>query len=201
MKQNQQLHYAQKAPDLRLSDLNGKEIQLSALWQERPLVLAFTRHFGCTQCKQMLNQLVENKQRIEAAGLSLAVITQGSAETLPGYSTTFAPGLYTLADPDRKAYQAYGLQRGGIRQTFLNFKVWSALRQAKRKGLVSELPPPGQDAMQMSGLFIIAKDGSVLLPFYYDNIADHPSIELLLSGVLSTSWDAPFDGPIGIKQS
>ena len=149
----------------------------------------------------MLSQLVENRERIEAAGLALAVITQGTRETLPDYSKTFAPGLYTLADPERKAYLAYGLERGGIFQTFLNFKVWSALRQAKKKGLVSELPPSGQDAMQMSGLFIISKEGKVLLPFYYDNIADHPSIELLLSGVLSTRWGDPFDGPIGKKNN
>ena len=201
MKQNRQIHYAQQAPDLKLSDLNGKEVQLSSLWKKRPLVLAFTRHFGCTQCKQMLSQLVENRERIEASGLSLAVITQGTTETLLEYSRTFAPGLYTLADPERRAYQAYGLERGGILQTFLNLKVWSALNQAKKKGLISELPPPGQDAMQMSGLFIISTEGSVLLPFYYDNIADHPSIELLLTGVLATRWDAPFNGPIGSKQS
>jgi peroxiredoxin len=199
MKMNQQLHYNQLAPDLKLVDLNGKEIQLSSLWHDRPLVLAFSRHFGCTQCKQMLAQLVENRERIESSGLSITVITQGTVETLPEYSKTFAPGLYTLADPQRLAYQAYGLERGGIFQTFLNFKVWAALSQAKKKGLASELPPAGQDAMQMSGVFIISPEGRVLLPFYYDNIADHPSIDLLLSGVLSTRWDAPFDGPIGTE--
>ena len=49
----------------------------------------------------------------------------------------------------------------------------------------------------MSGTFIINTSGNVILPYYYDNIADHPSLDLLLSGVLSTDWDKPFDGPIG----
>jgi hypothetical protein len=58
-------------------------------------------------------------------------------------------------------------------------------------------PPEGQDAMQMSGVFIVATDGRVVLPYYYDHIADHPSLDLLLSGVFSTRWDRDFNGPLG----
>ena len=51
----------------------------------------------------------------------------------------------------------------------------------------------------MSGTFIISPQGRVLLPFYYDNIADHPALDLLLEGVLSTGWEQPFEGRIGAK--
>ena len=51
--------------------------------------------------------------------------------------------------------------------------------------------------MQMSGTFIIGRDGKIRLPFYYDHIADHPAVDLLLDGVLATDWNKPFDGPIG----
>jgi hypothetical protein len=51
--------------------------------------------------------------------------------------------------------------------------------------------------MQMSGTFIISTGGRLLLPYYYDHIADHPPLELLLKGVLSTGWDKPFQGPLG----
>jgi len=49
----------------------------------------------------------------------------------------------------------------------------------------------------MSGTFIISAQGRIVLPYYYDNIADHPPLDLLLSGVLSTRWSQPFDGPVG----
>ncbi len=49
----------------------------------------------------------------------------------------------------------------------------------------------------MSGTFIISQEGRIELPYYYDNIADHPPLELLLNGVLATSWDASFEGPVG----
>ncbi len=49
----------------------------------------------------------------------------------------------------------------------------------------------------MSGTFIISPEGRIELPYYYDNIADHPPLQLLLEGVLDTKWDASFEGPVG----
>lgn len=197
MTKTRRLNFNQPAPDLMLLNTARVPVQLSSLWAQRPVLLAFTRHFGCTQCKEMLDELVAGKERIEQAGLDLAVITQGTPETAGQFAKEFAPGLLVLADPERKAYAAYGLERGGLFQTFLNFKVWRAVARSRKKGYAVEPPPPGQDAMQMSGTFIISTAGRVELPYYYDHIADHPPLDLLLSGVFSTKWDRPFEGPVG----
>lgn len=200
MRHKNQLKFNATAPDLGLLDTHGHAVRLSELWASRPLLLAFTRHFGCTQCKEMLDELSAGKERIEAAGLNIAVITQGTPEATALFARTFAPGLLCLADPERKAYRAYGLERGNLFQTFFNLKVWKAIARAKEKGYKVEMPPEGQDAMQMSGTFIIGQNGHIELPYYYDNIADHPPLDLLLSGVLSTGWNKPFDGPVGPSQ-
>lgn len=191
------LNFNSPAPDLAVMDLSGKAVQLSSLWAKKPLLLAFTRHFGCTQCKEMLDGLSAGKEKIEQAGLGLAVIMQGTPEATALFAKKFAPNLRVLADPERKAYQAFGLEGGGIFQTFLNWKVWRAISKSRKKGYRVEKAPAGQDAMQMSGTFIISREGRIELPYYYDNIADHPPLELLLDGVLSTSWEASFDGPVG----
>jgi peroxiredoxin len=197
MSKDKQINFYRNAPDLTLMSITGESVQLAHLWEKQPLLLAFTRHFGCTQCKEMLEELVSNKGRIEEAGLSIAVIMQGSRETTAEFAQKYAPGLLCLADPERKAYQAYGLERGTLFQTFINPKVWSAISKSRKKGYQVEPPPPGQDSLLMSGTFIISTDGKILLPYYYDHIADHPPLDLLLSGVLSTPWDEPFDGPVG----
>ncbi len=197
MERENQLNFYHDAPDLVLHDVEGNAVRLSDLWQKRPLLLAFTRHFGCTQCKQMLDELVAGKEQIDAVGLNLAVITQGTPEATAVFAAQHAPGLYCLADPERKAYEAYGLEKGTLFQTFLNPRVWSAVSRARKKGYRVENAPAGQDAMQMSGTFIISMNGRIVLPYYYDHIADHPPLPLLLSGVLSTGWDQPFDGPVG----
>ncbi len=197
MVKNKQLTFNSRAPNLELLDTAGEPVQLSSLWGGRTLLLAFTRHFGCTQCKEMLEELVSGAERIEKTGLEIAVIMQGSPEASAIFAQQYAPGLRCLSDPQRKAYQAYGLERGSIFQTFLNPKVWTAVSRSRGKGYAVEAPPEGQDAMQMSGTFIISKEGRILLPYYYDHIADHPPLDLLLSGVLSTRWDRSFNGPLG----
>jgi peroxiredoxin len=197
MAKKNQLNFYRNAPNAELLDVEGKPVKLSTLWQERPLLLAFTRHFGCTQCKEMLDELVKGRKKIENAGLSLAVINQGTPEISALFAEKFALGLTMLCDPERKVYEAYGLEKGNLFQTFLNPKIWSAISKARKKGYQVETPPEGQDAMQMSGTFIISKSGQILLPYYYDHIADHPPLDLLLSGVLSSSWDQPFEGPVG----
>ena len=145
----------------------------------------------------MLDELVTGKDEIAQAGLEIAIVMQGTPEASAEFARQFAPGLLCLADPERKAYQAYGLERGNLFQTFLNLKVWSAISRSRQTGYEVEPPPPGQDAMQMSGTFIISTNGKVELPYYYEHITDHPPLDLLLSGMLSTGWGKPFDGPVG----
>jgi len=197
MRKSDRLNFNQLAPDFSLPDVGGKSVQLSSLWSKQPLLLSFTRHFGCTQCKELLEELVNGRDKIENAGLSVAVITQGSVEQTRLFAAEFAPGLLCLCDPERKVYAAYGLERGTLFQTFLNLNVWKALGRARKKGYPIDPPPPGQDAMLMSGAFIISPDGRVQMPYYYDHIADHPSLDLLLSGIYATGWNKPLEGPVG----
>jgi peroxiredoxin len=199
MAKKYRLNFNVSAPDLTLLTPAREPVALSSLWKDKPLLLAFTRHFGCTQCKIMLADLVENRDRILAAGLSIAVVMQGSPEMTAVFAEHFAPGLFCLSDQAREAYRAYGLERGDLFQTFLNPRVWKAVAGARKRGFKVETPPEGQDAMQMSGTFIITRKGQIALPYYYDDIADHPPVDLLLNGVLSTRWDRDFEGPLGIN--
>jgi len=74
MGKKKQLNFYHNAPDIELMDVNRNPVRLSSLWQAKPLLLAFTRHFGCTQCKEMLDELVEGHTEIIRAGLSLALL-------------------------------------------------------------------------------------------------------------------------------
>ena len=185
------------APDLSLTAATGEIVRLASLWATRPLLLIFVRHFGCPQCKELLDFVTQNKTRLEAAGLTLAAVTQGTPAEALEFCRQHAPGLLCLADPQRQAYRAYQVERGGLRQTFLSPRVWWANWRAEKKGFKVEMPPPGQDALQMAALFVVGTDGRLRLPYYYDDIADHPPLELLLTGVFSTDWDTPFDAPLG----
>lgn len=191
------LKFNDPAPDLELLNTKGQSVQLSSLWKKQVLVLAFTRHFGCPQCKEMVDALSLAAPEFRQNNLALAIITQGTPETAKVFCEERAPGQLCLADPGRKAYRAYGLQRANIWQTFLSWRVWQSNKRLKHeRGWETELPPEGQDAMQLAGTFVIATDGRIRLPYYYDDIADHPPVDLLLRGVLGMDWHQPFEGPV-----
>ncbi len=194
MAQQTQLKFNDPAPNVELLGAEGQPVQLSSLWQEKPLALSFTRHFGCPQCKDMVDQLVEAHQSILERGLGMAIVSHASAEATRHFCEQRAPGIACLADPDRAAYHAYGLYQGSFWQTLLSPRIWSSNRRlARTKGYKPELPLPGQDAYQMSGVFIIGTDGRIRLPYYYEDIADHPPVDLILHGIMGANWDKPYD--------
>jgi peroxiredoxin len=191
------LKFNDPAPDIQVLNISGTPVRLSSLWKNQVLILAFARHFGCPQCKHMVDQLVNVSPDLKAKHLSLAIVTQGTPEEAKFFCEQRAPGLVCLADPQRTAYQAYGLERANLWQSFLSLNVWRSNRRLKReRGWGTELPPAGQDPMQMAGTFVIGQDGRIRLPYYYDDIADHPSLDLLLHGVLGMDWTQTFDGPV-----
>jgi peroxiredoxin len=191
------LKFNDSAPDVELLTCEGETVHLSKFWEKQTLVLAFTRHFGCPQCKEMFDTLVGSRSELETQGLGLVIVTQGTPEQTRVFCTERAPGTTCLADPQRRAYQAYGLGRGNLFQTLLSPRVWKSNKQlAESKGWKPEKPPRGQDAFIMSGTFIIGTDGRIRLPYYYEDIADHPPVDLLLRGIMGMRWDEPLDSPI-----
>jgi peroxiredoxin len=197
MKTPSPLKFNDPAPDAELLTTEGQPIRLSSLWAGGPLLLSFTRHFGCPQCKEMLDLLAEAQPKLNQRGLSLVVVMHAAPAEAKAFAAQRAPSLRCLADPERTAYRLYGLGRGALRQTLLSPRVWRSNRRLwLTKRYRTDLPPAGQDAMQMAGMFIIGDDGRIRLPYYYDDIADHPTLDLLLNGVMGVDWNQPFDGPL-----
>ncbi|MBL8077697.1 MAG: AhpC/TSA family protein [Anaerolineales bacterium] len=189
-----QLKFNDSAPDMKLLGIDGKPVQLSSLWKDAVLVLAFTRHFGCPQCKDMVDQLIEAHPALTEKGIRLAIVNHASPADTKAFYEKRPSSVILLADMDRTAYKAYGLYQGRFWQTWLSPRVWASnKRLAKTKGYKVELPPPGQDAYQMSGTFIIGTDGKIRLPYYYEDIADHPPVDLILHGIMGADWRRPFD--------
>jgi peroxiredoxin len=130
-----QLKFNDAAPDVQLPDKEGQPIKLSTLLKNKALALAFTRHFGCPQCKEMIDQLIDAHQALTERGLRLAIISHASAESTKQFCEQRAPGIVCLADPQRAAYHAYGLYQGAFWQTLLSPNIWiSNHRLARTKG-------------------------------------------------------------------
>lgn len=190
------LNFNDPAPDAEVVDANGQRFQLSTLWENQAVVLAFIRHFGCPQCKTMLEELRELQPELTKRHLSLVVVTQGKPAEALAFGEKYIPGVLLISDVERDLYRLYGVRKGNLHATLFSLAVWRENNRAARKGYRPEMPPKGQDVMQMSAVFIIASDGRIRLPYYYDHIADHPPINLLLEGFLGMPWEKSFNGPI-----
>lgn len=191
------LKFNDPAPDLDLLNTDGVPVRLSSFWKNQVLILAFSRHFGCPQCKEMVDELVTASPKLKGKNLGLVIVTMGTPEEAKAFCVERAPGVTCLSDVERKAYQAYSLERANVWQSFLSLNVWRSNRRLKKeRGWNTDLPPKGQDALQMAGTFVIAPDGRIRLPYYYDDIADHPDVDLLLHGVMGLDWNTTFNGPV-----
>ena len=191
------LKFNDPAPDLELLNTDGVPVRLSSFWKNQVLILAFSRHFGCPQCKEMVDELVTASPKLKGKNLGLVIVTMGTPEEAKAFCAERAPGVTCLSDVERKAYQAYSLERANVWQSVLSLNVWRSNRRLKKeRGWNTDLPPKRQDALQMAGTFVIAPDGRIRLPYYYDDIADHPDVDLLLHGVMGLDWNTTFNGPV-----
>ncbi|GBC81182.1 hypothetical protein HRbin10_00288 [bacterium HR10] len=116
-------------------------------------------------------------ERFKAHGAEIVLIGQGDPEQTQAFCREQDVPFPCLADPERKAYAAYGLSAGTLMQV-LGPRVWWRGFRTWRSGY-SAGKPIG-DVRQMPGVFIINRAGIIRFIYRYRDIADNPSSELLL---------------------
>lgn len=110
-------------------------------------------------------------------GAEIVLITQGDERQTESFCRERDLPFPCLADPERKAYAAYGLGHGSLVQV-LGPRVWVRGIQAARKGY--GMGKPVGDPWQMPGVFVIDRSGIIRFAYYSRDAADNPPNELLL---------------------
>lgn len=104
------------APELELVDARAdKPVSLASMWVDRPALLLFWRHFGCSCGRDRAQRLVQEYDDYVSAGARVVLVGQGEPErTLAYASANGLPATMPLmCDPNEDAYRAYGLLEGG----------------------------------------------------------------------------------------
>lgn len=104
------------APDLELVDArSGQPMRLSSLWSNRPALLLYWRHFGCSCGRDRSARLRAEYAGYVAAGARVVIIGQGEPQRAVTYARAngVPEDIALLCDPDERAYRAYGLLEGG----------------------------------------------------------------------------------------
>jgi hypothetical protein len=147
---------------------------LLALLDESPLLLIFLRHFGCSFCRQTLEDVSRIRGAIEAKGIRPVFVHLGTPERAKPYFDYFAlSDVERVSNPDASlhARSVFQLPRKSAFSHFLVPKVWKAwLGGGIRKhgiGMIKE------DGEQMPGIFYL-RDRTIVRAFRYKTIADEP---------------------------
>ncbi|MFA6043981.1 MAG: peroxiredoxin-like family protein [Phycisphaerales bacterium] len=139
--------------------------------QAKPLLVVFTRHAGCTFCREALAELATRRSEIERQGVGLAIVTMSDAERNANLANEFGlTHALWFSDPGQVAYRALELPRGRFSQLFGWRVWWPGLRATLRGHLVGKLEG---DGFQMPGAFVVHK-GRVVREFRHPHAAARP---------------------------
>lgn len=153
---------------------------LLELVDEQPVLLVFLRHFGCTFCRQAIDDVSRAKAGLEQRGVQPVFVHLGTPERArPFFDYYQLSSVERISDPEGALYAspAFMLARVSAFQLFRP-AVWNAWIRgaiaAHGIGLVKE------DGFQMPGVFYL-RDRKIVNLFRHRTIADRPDYLALVS--------------------
>ena len=174
------------APDLEFADTNGTLRRLGEFWSERPALVLFLRHFGCSCLAERWDKLQEELPAYVDAGASAVAICQGEPERTAEVARRRSYPFTVLCDPSRRAYEAYGLLEGTSAQVLHDFP-WVPGDQLNGEKLVNSRRGTERALVdspwQLPGEFVISRRGKLVLTHRYQYCEDFPARTVLIGAI------------------
>ncbi|MEM7802803.1 MAG: AhpC/TSA family protein [Chloroflexota bacterium] len=101
---------------------------------------------------------------------------QGDNEQGEAFFRKLWPEARAVSDMPRKFYNAFGIERGGMKEMF-GGGVWACGARAAAKG--HTIGAPVGDPWVMPGLFLINEDGQIQWQHDFAHAGDHPDWKTL----------------------
>jgi peroxiredoxin len=147
---------------------------LLGLVDESPVLLIFLRHFGCSFCRQTLDDVSGIREQIEGRGVRPVFVHLGTPERAKPYFDYYhLSDVERVSDPEASLYASplFQVRRKSVFTQFLIPAVWKAwLLGAVGKhgiGMIQE------DANQMPAVFYL-RERAIVREYRYKTIADRP---------------------------
>lgn len=125
------------APDLRLVASDGTEVHLSALWEHRPLILAFFGDLANPFSGDHAQQLRDAAGAFNNIGAGLAAIASSGRDKVGALEERWGLPYPVLCDPARDAYSGFQV-RGSA--TFI-IDTQGVVRFSRQAANLADYPP------------------------------------------------------------
>lgn len=138
------------------------------------ILLIFLRQFGCTFCREMLQEVSENLNKINDLGLEPVFVHMSSE-----YFADQMADLYKLkscrfiSDPEQIMYDAFNLKRVSTLHFLHPLNIYRLLHSSFVRGNIWGRIQG--DGFQMPGIFIIRKN-KIIKSFRHKLVSDKPDI-------------------------
>lgn len=145
---------------------------LEHLSEQKPILLVFLRHFGCTFCREALSDISKERENIEKTGTQIVFVHMTDDEIADRYFQRYdLAGAEHVSDPDCRYYAAFGLMKGTFNQLF-GLQSW--IRGFSAGVLTGHgIGPQLGDGFQMPGVFVLHK-GTIVESFIHKLASDRP---------------------------
>jgi peroxiredoxin len=156
---------------------------LGEMADQRPILLVFLRHFGCSFCREAISDISKRKNNLEAEGVKVVMVHMAADEkTAVSFFKKYKlwPVAHML-DPNKQFYAAFGLGRGTPQQLF-GLMNWIRGFQAgvvEGHGFAYHGEEMG-DGFQMPGVFMLHK-GKIISSFIHQHAWDRPDYDEIVN--------------------
>ena len=172
-----------KAPSLSIADVSGETFDPAAAGA-RKSVLIFLRHLGCPICRMEIAELMRRGAEFQAAGADVTVFVDSPPESVRAFIAERKPPFRLIADPQGKAYAAYGMKRGGIGHFVAPGAALRSIRAMLRGHVHGRFE--GSE-LQLPGDFILDENGIILHAHLGRHVGDNTPVDVLLRRVRGES--------------
>ena len=148
---------------------------LYRLTNEKPVLLVFLRHFGCTFCREAMSDIAKILDKVHESGLNPVFVHMSEEATAEGFFEKYQlKGVAHISDPDLSLYEYFGLSKGTFGQLY-GLKTWV---RGLKAGIIDghgspKLKKGWGDYTQMPGLFIL-KNNEIKAKFGHKTASDRP---------------------------
>lgn len=148
---------------------------LLELAEASPVLLIFLRHFGCSFCRQAINDIADLREELDRRGVRPVFVHLGTPERAKPFFDYYGIGdVERVSDPEATVYQlpVFAISRIHPVLTLFQPAVWAGwLKGAIFKHGIGAIK---EDGKQMQAIFFL-KGPKIVREFRYKTIADEPN--------------------------
>jgi peroxiredoxin len=188
------LQVGDQAIDFELQETAGRTVHLRDAWKDKPALLIFWRHYGCSCGIERAKRLRTEYADYIGLGASVIVIGQGEPERTAAYVQKHNLPCPMLSDPTRRVYEAYDLLEGKPSQIVFDapdeflrcdLKAGTDLQASRHGTERAAVDSP----WQLPGEFVVDTRGTIRLAYRYQYCEDWPNPLVLIGAIKEALWE------------